>query len=35
MIPKFALLIFITLVPACWLGFGLVGLFLRTKVPAK
>jgi hypothetical protein len=35
MIPTFAVLVFITLVPACWLAFGLIGLFIRTRTPAK
>ena len=31
MIPRFALLVFITLVPACWLLIGAVGTFIRAK----
>ena len=32
MIPRFALLVFITLVPACWLVFGAIGIYIRTNV---
>jgi hypothetical protein len=31
MIPPFALLVFITLVPACWLLVGTIGFAIRTN----
>jgi hypothetical protein len=33
MIPRFALLVFITLVPACWIVIGVIGLLLRSARP--
>ena len=34
MIPHYAVLVFITLVPACWLVFGVIGLLIRGNTRA-
>jgi hypothetical protein len=35
MIPHFAVLVFITLVPACWLVFGVIGILIRLNPRAR